>query len=396
MSNKKTTRNARGGGTMRQRDDGRWEARYTVGRHPGTGKQIQKSIYGDTQAEVRKKLAQATNSIDEGVYAEPTKLTVGEWLDIWIKDYVSNKSVKPSTLRSYSDQCKNYIKPALGAVKLSALTPHAIQKFYNELQIQGDDRKILSAKSIKNINGVFHQALEQAIRLGYMKTNPTKSCVLPKVAKADIKPLDEEQIKDFLTEIQGHRFENLFVTALFTGMRQGEILGLTWSGIDFNKGTILVKWQLSKGKEKGAQYKFTSLKNDKSRLITPAPYVMDILKKQKRLQAKMQMLAGSAWANDRNLVFTNELGENLTHVTVYKNFKKVMADMNIDYIRFHDLRHTYAVTSLQVGDDVKTVQENLGHHTAAFTLDVYGHVSERMKAESAARMDKFINVVKGN
>ena len=222
MSNKKTTRSARGGGTIRQRDDGRWEARYTVGRHPGTGKQIQKSIYGDTQAEVRKKLAQATSSIDEGVYAEPTKLTVGEWLDIWIKDYVSNKSVKSSTLRSYSDQCKNYIKPALGAVKLSALTPHAIQKFYNELQIQDDDRKVLSAKSIKNINGVFHQALEQAIRLGYIKTNPTKSCVLPKVAKADIKPLDEEQIKDFLTEIQGHRFENLFVTALFTGMRQGE------------------------------------------------------------------------------------------------------------------------------------------------------------------------------
>ena len=95
-----------------------------------------------------------------------------------------------------------------------------------------------------------------------------------------------------------------------------------------------------------------------------------------------------------NLVFTNEIGGHLTHGTVYKNFKRIISDLGLPEARFHDLRHSYAVAALQSGDDVKTVQENLGHHTAAFTLDVYGHVSERMKQESAARMEGFIKSVK--
>ncbi|MDR2167334.1 MAG: tyrosine-type recombinase/integrase [Clostridiales bacterium] len=106
------------------------------------------------------------------------------------------------------------------------------------------------------------------------------------------------------------------------------------------------------------------------------------------------MQAGEAWNNPDNLVFTNELGEHLKHVTAYKNFKRIVKDLDLKTTRFHDLRHTYAVTSLQSGDDVKTVQENLGHHTAAFTLDIYGHVSERMKQDSANRMEQFIQGIK--
>ena len=155
-------KNAKGGGTIRKRPYGRWEARFTLGRDEGTGKQIQRSVYGKTQAEVRKKLQAACVSIDEGTYADPVKYTVGDWLNVWFEDYTSN--LKPHTLRSYETKINNHIKPAIGAVKLSALTTHQIQTFYNQL-IKGSDKvPALSAKTVKNTHGVLHKALGKLLR----------------------------------------------------------------------------------------------------------------------------------------------------------------------------------------------------------------------------------------
>jgi integrase len=391
-SKRKQTRNAQGGGSIRQRKDGRWEARYTIGRDPGTGKQIQKSVYGDTQADVRKKLAQVTVDIDEGVFTEPSRLTVGAWLDIWLTEYVEN-AVKPLTFYSYKTMCNNHIKASLGALKLSALTAPAIQKFYNDLHKGSEDKAPISAKTIKNIHGVLHKALKQAVVLGYIKFNPASGCVLPRIVKKEIKPLEERDIATFMTAIQGHKFETLFIVALFTGMRQGELMGLTWDCVNLKDGAILVNKQLIRDKN-NSQYYLTSLKNDKSRNITLAPFVTEVLRKHKVEQSKIRLMLGGAWGNADNLVFTNEIGECLKHPTVYENFKRVVNNLGLNNARFHDLRHSYAVAALQSGDDMKTVQENLGHHTAAFTLDVYGHVSERMKQESAQRMEKFIHNVK--
>ena len=127
----------------------------------------------------------------------------------------------------------------------------------------------------------------------------------------------------------------------------------------------------------------------KLRQITAAPFVVDLLKKQRRLQESQKRLAGEAWENS-GLVFTNEMGHHLSAQTVYLHFKKLAGQAGFPSARFHDLRHSYAVASLQSGDDIKTVQENLGHHTAAFTLDVYGHVTEQMRRSSADRMQRFI------
>ncbi len=130
-----TKRNPQGGGTIRQRKDGRWEARYTAGRDPGTGKQVQRSIYGKTQSEVRKKLQKITTSIDEGIYIAPCDLTVAQWLDIWLKDFTS--SVKPLTVKSYTTIAKTHLKPNLGAIGLTTLGTHQIQSVYNKLIAAG-------------------------------------------------------------------------------------------------------------------------------------------------------------------------------------------------------------------------------------------------------------------
>lgn len=194
--------------------------------------------------------------------------------------------------------------------------------------------------------------------------------------------------------IKGHPLERLFLVTLFTGMRQGEVLGLTWDCVDFSRGNLLIKKQLIKERKAGGKYLFAPLKNDKTRRITPAPSIMQVLLKQKEAQKIWQAQAGCEW-EDSGLVFTNEYGRYLTHITVYRNFKAIMAQIGSPQTRFHDLRHSYAVAALRSGDDVKTVQETLGHYTAAFTLDVYGHVSEQMRWESAQRMESFIQNLRG-
>lgn len=384
---RKTTKNAKGGGTIRQRPDGRWEARFTVGRDPGTGKQVQRSVYGATQKEVRQKLAQVTAAIDNGTYTVPSKMTVGQWLDIWSGDYLGG--VKPFTVLNYSQHIKNHIKPALGAVKLEALNAHTIQGFYNSLGRPQGDKPGLSAKTVKCIHGVLHKALSQAVKVGYIRFNPAESCELPRIERKEIRPLDNEEIGAFMKAVQGHRFEALYLVTLFTGLRRGEVCGLTWDCVDLDLGTILVNKQLQNVPGQPGEFRLVSSKNGKGRIIAIAPFVVEVLRRHKVQQVEARLKAGPLWQNN-GFVFCNEVGEHLSPNTVYHNFKRIAASIGLPDARLHDLRHSYAVASLRAGDDIKTVQGNLGHHTAAFTLDTYGHVTEEMKRASAERMEAFI------
>ena len=387
---KSNTKNAKGSGTIRKRSDGRWEARYTTGIDPKTGKQTQKSVYGKTQKEVRQKLTEVTAEIDSGTYLEQTKDTVGEWLDTWLKTYALY-SVKSYTYDAYERSCNIHIKPALGRIRLSALTAPQIQQFYNSLITE----KELSPKTVKNIHGVLHRALGQAVKLGMLRSNPTNVCDLPKAHRKEIKPMEQAEITKFLQAIQGTKYGLVYQITLFTGLREGEVLGLTWDCIDFQHNALYVNKQLQKTQKVGGQYVLAPTKSGRSRMITVAPSVRDLLKKQKSQQAQMRLLVGQDWKNPWDLVFTNEFGGNLSHFTVYKTFKEIVRSIGLEQERFHDLRHSYAVVSLESGDDIKTVQTNLGHATASFTLDVYGHVSQKMRQQSADRMEQFIQKVSG-
>ncbi|MEH2935803.1 site-specific integrase [Acutalibacter sp. JLR.KK004] len=390
-SSKKT---ANGGGSIRKKTvmkNGKaytyWEARVTVSADPMTGKQRQRSITGKTQQEVAQKLRQLTAEIDNGTYREPSKMTVGEWLDTWQEQYLND--LKPLTKEMYATAVRIHLKPAFGMKKLDTLLPIDIQQFYNSL-MQGE--KPLSAKTIKNIHGIFHRALQQALDLGYLRNNPANPCRLPRVEKPIIHTLDDVSTKKFLKAIQGHRFENLFLVTLFTGLREGEVLGLKWDCVDFTNGSLLVGRQLQRKRDGSSQYYLISPKSGKFRKVVLAPFVLDILHRQRAEQEIWKRIAGKSWM-DTGLVFTDELGDNLTPETVYKNFKKIAIEIGCESLHFHSLRHSYAVAALQSGDDIKTVQENLGHYTAAFTLDVYGHVTDKMRQDSADRMQKYIDIL---
>ena len=364
-----------------------WEARYTAGYDPGTGKQIQRSVSGKTQKEVAKKLKEATAAIDAGTYITPNKISVGEWLDIWTQEYLNG--VKPATVCAYKATVKNHLKPNLGFIRLDALTAHTIQAFYNQLSRQPDGP---SPKTIKNIHGVLHRALQQAVLNEYIRSNPTNACILPRVEKKEISPLDEDQITQFLKAIRGHKFEDLFIVTLFTGMRKAEVMGLTWDCVDLNRATILVNKQLQQVRGGHGEYRIATTKNGKGRLITVAPFIVQTLRKVRHRQLANRLQYGECY-EDSGFVFTDELGHHLKSHTVYINYKKIVKQLGLDESRFHDLRHSYAVAAIRSGDDIKTVQEHLGHATASFTLDVYGHVTDRMQQESAARMENFIKAV---
>lgn len=386
MSKKKSSRNANGSGTIRKRSDGRWEGRYSLGFDPKTGKQLQKSVYGATQKEVRQKLTQIESELDLGVYIEPNSMTLAEWLNTWLKDYIGN--VKPATVKSYTDHVQLNIIPIIGRIPLCKLSTATVQAMYNKLQRE----KGLSPKTIKNVHGVLHRAMTQAQKMGYIRDNPLNAVTLPRIERTQITPLDDDDLIHFLQAIKGNPYENVFFVTVFTGLRQGEVLGLTWDCVNFEQNTLYICKQ--HGKVKGGQeYVFSSLKNDKPRLIMAASGVMNVLKKQKALQEHWADIAGSSWNNEKNLVFTTEIGRYLSNQTVYLAFKKIVKSLGLDAVRFHDLRHTFAVNSLKAGDDIKTVQENLGHHTAAFTLDTYAHVTSRMKQDSADRMEKYLQKV---
>lgn len=154
--------------------------------------------------------------------------------------------------------------------------------------------------------------------------------------------------------------------------------------MDFGKGTILIDKQLNKEREKNGKYYFSPPQNNKSRTLTPAPYVMKLLRTQKIRQAEQKLMAGPVW-EDTGLVFTNEFGRYISYRAIYDSFKRMVKQIGVPSARIHDLRHTYAVNCIRAGDDIKTVQSNLDHATAAFTLDVYGHFTDDMRAAGAVK-----------
>lgn len=415
MAKTKDTRRAQGEGTIYRKTVKRgekeysfWEAQLTV-TDPTSGKQTRKSFTAKTQREAVAKLKAASAKMEDGAYFEPAKITLGAWLDLWLKDYCADKKYR--TVKHYKAQCETHIKPALGAVKLSKLTPPMVQSFYNELGKTGKkiikrDKKTgketvtfepLAAKSIRNIHCVLTKALNVAIDVGYLKTNPTDRVTLPRKERKEINPLDDTQVAAFYREAGNDDLCYLLRLFPFTGLRESEATGLTWDCVNFEEGTLKINKQLVKRTKEAGGYTLAETKNSKTRVIKPAQMVMQQLKLRQAEQIQQRFNAGELWEGwqtekERQTapVFTTETGGFLSPKTVYKHCKKILKKIGAGDRCVHDLRHTYAVLSLQNGDSPKIVQGNLGHASASFTLDVYGHVSERMKEDSSARMERYM------
>lgn len=341
-----------------------------------------RTLYGSSRDEVRQQVTALQAAADMGNLPKQMRITVQEWLNIWLDTYCM---VKESSRTKYESVMMNHIFPLIGHIALQKLTAQHVQRLYNQKFREGK-----SAKTIKDIHGILHKLLEKAVQLGYLQRNVCNGCDLPKTMQKEMRPIKDEEVARFLQAIQGTRYEYLFYVAVFTGMRQGELLGLTWDCINFERGLIKVYRQLQAIKRSGDEYAFSTLKSRASRIIEPAPAIIEVLKAVKVQQQRWQQECGTAWYNPDGLVFTNEIGGHLCHFTVYKHFKKIAESIGLHDVRFHDMRHTFAVLSLETGADMKTVSSTMGHATVAFTMDKYGHVSNTMRRTNAEKMQRYI------
>ena len=252
-------------------------------------------------------------------------------------------------------------------------------------------KKKQSAKTVRNIHGILHNMLESAIRDELLLRNVSERCSLPHVTQHQVRAITTAKLNQFLRAIDGKQFRNIFFIDIFSGLRLSEILGLRWEDVDFDHDCIYVRQQLHQKQVKGDfGYFLAPPKEGKQRKVILAQNAMRVLWHQRAKQNEQQLAAGALWDNSFHLVFTNDFGQPLNRRTVYKHLKRILLDCGMGNYTFHSLRHSFATISLENGDDIKTMQTNLGHYAASFTLKTYAHVSDQMQRNSAARMDALI------
>lgn len=379
--------NANGLGSIRKRKRKRkdgtyyefWEGRITISYDPATGVQKQRTITADSQQKLIKRMKEITVNVETNTYVDPACLTLQEWAGGWLDSLVK---VKPSSAHVYKKDMELYIYPFFGKMNLQKIEKADVRKWVKDLSDRG-----LSPKTIKDIHGVLHKLLEEAVEEKKIAFNPAHKCPLPKVEKPDINHFENEDLVAFLNAISGHVHERLYKLALFTGIRENEACGLCWDCVDYRNSAIQIKRQLWRNRETGV-YSLVKPKDDEIRKIIVPPSVMDLLKEQQRAEKAKQAAVGANWEGKR-MVFSNPTGGYLSYRTVYDCFKRITRSLGLE-VRFHELRHAYASLALQGGDDIKTVQENMGHATPEFTMKVYAYVNQTMKKNAAARMENTI------
>ncbi len=359
-----------------KRADGRYQTTVIVG-YDIEGKAKRKYVYAKKMKDVKAKVDEITGRVKNGTFVEPSKLTLEAWLKTWLNSYLKN-SLRPTTHESYSELCKNHIIPALGAKRLVDVKTSDLQRFYTEKLARGGrlDSKTcgLSVNSVKYLHRILHHCLEQARKEGVIIVNPADSVRLPKNEQQEVQSLDTAKVKLFLTAAKASRHYPAFLLALASGVRRGELLALRWQDIDFEAGTITVCRGVVRTKQ-GLLFQEPKTKLSKRTIGIPAG-VMAELKAHKRRQS-VEILSWGEHYMKNDLAFACEDGNIIDPQNFVRHFKGILKKAGLPHIKFHALRHTYAVLSLQEGVNIKTLQENLGHHKASFTLDVYGGVTAK-------------------
>ena len=368
------------GSVYQRKKDGRWVASVHLGYVDG--KRQRRTFYGATQAEALAKLKKAQSTIGAGLPIPPERLTVGQLLDQWLAEVVKPKN-KVSTYRRHSDIVRVHLKPTLGHIRLARLTPVQVQALVTAKLASG-----LSPRTVQYIRGILRTALGRAMRWGYVGINVAALTDPPKMVRHEIAALSFDEARTMLTAVRDHRLGPLFVTALSTGLRQGELLGVSWKDVDLDAATLRVSSNLQRV---DGEYVLLDPKTPKSkRLIALPATAVTALRAQRDRQTFERNAAKTEWRNTWDLVFTTPFGLPLHGPTVTRQFQQALTAKGLERRRFHDLRHGAASIWLASGTELKVVQEALGHATISVTADVYGHLLPQLQKDAAKRMDEAL------
>jgi integrase len=383
-------RRGRGEGSISQRTDGLWEAKVSLG-YDGEGKRRRKTIYGKTKGEVQEKLRKIQTDAQLGLMSDPTNLTIAKYLNSWLENTAKVKT-SPTTYQRYEQLVRLHINPHIGGLRLEKVAPIHVNNLMGDLDRGGE-----SLWTRKMAGALLHNALRQAVRLKLILHNPCSDVPRAKPLERELQILNEEQIKVFLNGAREKRLYSLFVLAIGSGMRQGEILGLEWSDIDFERGTVTVRRSLAQVKGK---FILKEPKSKRSRRVIKLPaFVLDALH-----QHRQKMLIEE---NISKPVFCTKTGQYLGKSNLIRQvFKPIIKNANekalgeakktqssptlLPDIRFHDLRHTHASILLAHGESIKAVSQRLGHSTVELTLRVYYHLLPGADDALADRLQKLL------
>lgn len=331
-----------------------------------------------TKKEAEAHLAKLIAEIEDGTYIEPSKDTVATYLNHWLN--VKKDSLRHGTYRKYEWLIRCHIIPNIGQIELARLRPQHLETFYARLRGQ------LSKRSILHIHLLLHGAFERAVKQGIMPRNIADSVEAP---RADVyRPTiwTPEEVTRFLAESRELEpsYWIAFVLAIYTGMRQAEILGLKWSDIDWEKAYLRVERTL---KYIRGEPVFQEPKTERSRRsIALSTATLEALHWHREQQNKVRSTVGDAY-EDQDMVLANTFGKPMSQDTLTSVWRRLLRKIDVRRIRFHDLRHTHASLLLQQGVHAKIVSERLGHSTITTTLDTYTHVVPVLQKEAAERLD---------
>ena len=368
------------GSITRHNKSGLYMARYTVQTATGPKR---KTIYGKEREEVAEKLIDALADRNKGLVFDADNLKIGEYLDRWLADSVSD-TVRPTTYERYEQIVRVHIRPVLGGLKIKNVTPAHVRGLYREKLETG-----LSPRTVQYIHVTLHKALKQAVADGLIPRNATEAVKPPQVRREEMRPLSPEQVKALLETARDDRLEALYVLAVTTGLRQGELLALKWEDVDLESGTLRVRRTLTTAKG-GPVLKALKTKSSR-RSVKLTQSAVEALRSHLKRQLEEIDRAGSLW-QENGLIFASESGEPLDRrlVTTHR-FKLLLKRAGLPQIRFHDLRHTCATLLLTRNVNPKIVSEMLGHATIAITLDTYSHVLPNMRDQAAAAMEDALS-----
>ncbi len=354
-------------GTIYQQSNGKWRAQYSIGS-------TRKGFTGKTKSECQNWLnAQKRISSEIPNQVEGYQI-FSDYLSTWLDQAEMN--IRPTTMYQYRLYADRYIYPSLGKTRICDLTFSTIQAFYTNLY-----KNKTGTRTIKIIHSVIHHSLEDALTAGMINRNPAHGAKLPKGTQKEIQIFNEDQVNQMLLAAQGDRYEALYHLAVATGLRQSELLGLLWSDLDVNWGTLKVERQLRRNFKAPNYFSQTKTKNGR-RILKIGTSTIQKLQEHRNRQNLDRAFAGEEW-KENNLIFPSSIGTPLNQMNLYKRFIKLLDIAGLPRIRFHDLRHTSASIMLNHNIPMIVVSRRLGHYKVSFTMDTYGHMIPEMQDEAA-------------
>lgn len=355
----------------------------SLGYDPVTGKRKRQwiSVKG-TKKDAEKRLVELIHQVDTGVFMKPSKTSVADYLQKWLADY-AKPNLSPRGFERYEGIVIRHFIPAFGNIALTQLRSEHLQKHCTAKLNDG-----LKARTVRYHHAVIHKALETAVKWGMLSRNIADGVDVPRARRTEMQTWDENEVARFLEVAKSSHYYTLFYTALFTGMRRSELLGLCWQDVDFIFSQLCVSRGLHQLKD--GSYVFEQTKSAKSRRkIALSPSAILLLKQHKERQTAERLILGLTLKDD-DLVFSTPEGKPLRPNTVTRAWEVLATRSGIKVIRLHDARHTHASLMLKQGIHPKIVQERLGHASIEMTLDTYSHVAPGLQEAAALRFDELV------